>query len=85
MFVGISNENVNCEKRSVFVHNEIHVGDDVELIFSRENVCARIVGIDDGDGKEIAEAHGGQQKHFRVTFSKKIEGLFLMRKRVVAK
>lgn len=81
IFCGISNDDSSSEKRKVFVHNSLEVGEKMEIIQPEKNLSARIVSISNEEGRDIGEAHGGTQNVFGVEFNKKVNGMFLLRKK----
>ncbi len=82
-FVGISDGEKNSKKRKVFVHNVLKKGDEVVAISHDEDISIKVESITDGE-KIIESAHGGQNKVFDVGFDRKVEGAFLLQKRVIS-
>ena len=81
-FIGISDEEVCSAVRTVFVHNKIQTGDEVEIIVPERNKNVKILAISDEDCSKLKSAHGGQGKKFQIKFSKEIDGTFLLRKKI---
>lgn len=84
IFVGISKEEKKSKTRKVFVHNRLLKNDTVEIITPQRVSKNKIIKIKNSDGKIVEIAHGGQEERsvFEIEFSKEIDGIFLMRKKL---
>ncbi len=81
-FVGISHDNKKTDERSVFIHNQISAGDNVEIITPNKNVKTKVEKITNEKDEVVKSAHGGQGKIFKIKFSKPMESVCLLRKKM---
>jgi len=81
-FVGISvdKKTNDGKKRQVFVHNQLAVNEEVEVITPTENQKNKIIKIANSKGVVLEKAHGGQNEIFNITFEEEVSGDFLLRK-----
>jgi len=68
---------ISEKKAYVKVHNEIYIGDDIEIIApSGDNIKFKVAKMQDAEtGETIEEAHGGQNKIIIIEVGKNIENL----------
>lgn len=64
-----------------YVHNSVHIGDEVEIMSPDEIKRAKIKKIYDKDNKEVESAHGGHESIYDIEFDvDNIEKMSLIRK-----
>jgi U32 family peptidase len=79
-FCGISLDGDFLSKRKVAVHNSVAVGDEIEAITKDDNQKLKVLKIENSQQKNLKAAHGGTKEYFFLTFSDKVNGIFLIRK-----
>jgi len=82
IFIGISKEKEKSKTRKVFVHNKLTKNDKVEIITPDGVLKNKVINIKNPKGEDIEIARGGQGLFFEIDFSKKIDRIFLMRKKL---
>jgi len=76
-------DSVNNHLIKVMVHNQIHVGDEIEFVLPCEkNFSYQVKEMHNKDGQKISEAHGGQGEIIFLAVSRKLPEYTLLRRKV---